>query len=102
MTTEHIVHVKAPGIRPPYYLVAELLWGAGCDFDSDGNSHTPEDGEWTELSLVLRSDVGQRVDIDPVSTEPLVLGVRSTHESLASQAARFLALHTGGALVGGV
>jgi hypothetical protein len=102
MSTDHVIHIKTPGPRPPFIRIAEYLWGTGCDVDSDGNSRTPDDREWTELSLVLRADVGQRIDIDPVSVEPLVLLVRSPQESLSMRVAEFIASYSGGALLGGV
>ena len=87
MSTDHVIYIKIPGPRPPFFRIAEHLWGVGCDVDSDGNSRTPDDCEWTELSLVLRGDVGQRIDVDPVSFEPLVLLVRSPQESLSKRVA---------------
>lgn len=93
---DYSLHVVAPGPRPPFFHVAELLWGAGCNIDSDGDSDTPDDRHWTELTIVLRSDPGQRVDIDPISNDPLILAVRSSHQSLCEQAAEFIAAVSGG------
>lgn len=89
--------VIKPGPRPPFGQVAANLW---CDapFDSDGNSESPGDSSWTELTIALRPECKQRVDIDPVCDSPLVLKVVSSSPSLAEQAARFLALHTQGQL----
>ncbi len=94
---EYLVNIVEPGPRPHYCRVAEHLWGAGCNIDSDGNSQTPEDTQWTELTIELRGGDGQRVDIDPVSTEPLVLQVRSSSLRLAEEVAKFIADHAGGA-----
>lgn len=82
--------------------IVEHLWGTGASVDSDGDSRSPDDRRWTELSLELRSSPGLRVDIDPVEHQPLVLEVRSCHESLARELAKFLAKESGGSLIGQV
>lgn len=51
---------------PPYYKIADALWGADANIDSDGDSVTPDSTAWTELTLILRSDETQRIDIDPI------------------------------------
>jgi len=91
--------LTASGPRPPYYSLAEHLWGAGCDFDSDGDSKEPDATDWTELTVILRSAPEQRVDIDPVDDqELLVLAIRSDCEELARRAAEFLQREAGGEL----
>jgi hypothetical protein len=93
---DHFLHVVAPGLRPPFFHVAEHLWGAGSNIDSDGNSNTSDDRQWTELTVILRSDPEQRVDIDPISNDPLILAVRSSHQSLCKMAAEFIVAVSGG------
>lgn len=97
--------LTAPGPRPAYYKVAEYLWGADCDFDSDGDSDHPEATEWTELTVTLRAapaeqDNGaERVDIDAVrGSGPLVLAIVSENADLACKAAEFLHRESGGEL----
>lgn len=82
--------IHAPGPRPPFLLVAEHLWGAGIDFDSDGDSRTPDDPNWTELTVIRRGESSERVDVDPVSESPLVLKVVSESRDLALRLANFL------------
>ena len=82
--------------------IVEHLWGTGSNVNSDGDSRSPDDRRWTELSLELRSSPGLRVDVDPVELQPLVLEVRSNHESLARELAKFLAKESGGSLIGPV
>src|SRR5215475_1854413 len=95
----HCIYLIAPGPRPFSGDVAEDLWGPGCNIDSDGNDdQAPLDG-WTELTVALRPECEQRVDIDPLDgREPLVLVIRSEHEELARKAALFLQSETGGEL----
>jgi hypothetical protein len=93
----HRIYLIAPGPRQFFGDVADHLWGPGCDVDSDGNADDrPSDG-WTELTVILRPDYDQRVDIDPLDDrEPLVLVIRSQQEALARQAANFLQSVAGG------
>jgi len=95
---KYTIHLKGLGPRPAYYLIAEQLWGAGRDIDSDGNSSSSEDTEWTELTLSLRGEDRQHLEIDPLPSQPLVLAVRSSQESLARRAAEFIVSVSGGSL----
>jgi len=93
-------YLISPGPRPPYYRIAEHLWGAGCDIDSDGDSDQPDATDWTELTIVLRSGGGDepRVDIDPLDRPSLVLCVQSDDAALAEKAAEYLRKEAGGTL----
>lgn len=97
MSGEYRFNVVQPGPRPPYYRLAEHFWGAGCNIDSDGNSETPDDTQWTELTVELRA-TGERIDVDPISLRPLVLQVRSSSMKLAREAAKYLADYCGGTI----
>jgi hypothetical protein len=77
--------------------LAHHLWG-GVDFDSDGNSETPADVNWTELTLTRRPHNDERVDIDPVSEDPLVLKISSATPGLARRTAEFLTRLCGGSM----
>lgn len=87
---EAIFYINPTTDRPEFYLVAEHLWGKNVNIDSDGNSTDPADKKWTELTIINRSEPGQRIDIDPVQTEPLILKVVGP-EALAKKAAIYLA-----------
>ena len=93
------VLLKSPGPLPPYFNVAQHLWGADCDFDSEGDSDPADSPYWTELTLRLRPDLDQRIDIDPHSIDPLVLVIRSTDELLAMTTAEYLQARAGGEIV---
>lgn len=96
MSRDYRINIAEPGPRPPYYRVAEHLWGVGCNIDSDGNSQAPEDTQWTALTVELRGATEQRVDIDPLSTEPLILQVRAPSMQLAQEVAKFIVECSGG------
>ena len=90
MSTNKILYISPKLDRPKYYLVAEHLWGNTNEIDSDGDSKTPDDKNWTELTLINRSNQNQRIDIDPVHTNPLILKIVGP-ESLVVKAANYLA-----------
>ena len=96
----HTLYIIRPGPRPPFGELAEHLWGAGCNINSDGDSADPWDVGWTELTVELRDGgtVDDRVDVDPVSEEPLVLKVQSRSSDLVHRAAEFLARATSGVI----
>ncbi|ACM28548.1 hypothetical protein EXN67_08275 [Rhizobium rhizogenes] len=95
----YIFLLTSPGRRPPYYTLAEHLWGAACNVDSDGDSSDPDAADWTQLTLRLRLCETERIDIDPISSAgTLVLSIRSEREDLAHRAAVFLCEKAGGIL----
>lgn len=87
-----------PGPRPPSYEVAQELWG-GRDYDSDGDSQAADDSNWTELTVSLRPDCVERIDIDPIGTaDRLVLRIVSENGDLVRRAPTFLLRRAGGSL----
>lgn len=99
MRIDSVLYLVDPGARPAYYLVAEHLWGADANIDSDGDSSSTDDIHWTELSLRLRGG-GQdaEVHVDPISTQPLVLKIRSSDASIVRRVAEYLQEHSGGTI----
>ncbi|QPI53295.1 hypothetical protein IV454_16145 [Massilia antarctica] len=96
---DHAGYLRNPGPRPAFSRLAEHLWGADADIDSDGDSTHPEDAGWTGLTLILRASPDrQRVDVVPVSQDPLVLAIRSADASLAARALGHLQEHAGGTI----
>ena len=89
-SSTHVVRIRATTSRPAFWKLAEHLWGTGCDIDSDGDSRTPDDEEWPELTLSLRGKPDQHVTVDPLPEEPSTLAVRSTDPGLAKKAAAYL------------
>ena len=92
-------YLTSPGTRPPSAFVVRHLWGGECDIDSDGNEDQLLVGGWTELTVALRPECKERVDVDPIDdSEPLVLVIRSESSDLAKRTALFLQFHSGGNL----
>ncbi len=75
---------------PPYYKIADYLWGSDANIDSDGNSESPESTEWDELTLMLRDDTEQRIDIDPIEGDGKHLLLRASNEQLQSKVVSYL------------
>lgn len=94
MPSPHALLLQQPGPRPAFYRVAEHLWGAGCNVDSDGDSRTTDDDQWTELTLILRNSS----HIEPLSLTPLVLLIRASQADLGQKAAQFIQSVAGGTL----
>lgn len=103
MTNETVFYLVDPGERPPFGRVADELWGPQANVDSDGNSRTSDDTQWTELSLILRDGSDETyIHIDSVTTFPLVLQIRSFDAGLAERAAGFLGKETKGSIKSGM
>ena len=62
--------------------------GKDADIDSDGNSDHPSSTDWNELTLVLRSDESQRVDIDPTGDNHL--SISSENSEILRKVVSFL------------
>lgn len=93
------VFVEVRGPRPPLDAVIDHLWGVGTDVDSDGDSRTADDREWTELWVAKRPECSEVVSVSPESETPLVLEVASDSKDLAERAAKFIARETNGRVV---
>ena len=81
---------KVVGNMPPYYAVAEAIWGRGVDVDSDGDSSTPDATDWRELTFILRPDYEERLDIDPTSEDPDVVVIQATSQDILDRTFKFL------------
>jgi hypothetical protein len=91
--------VEVTGPRPPYGAVIDHIWGSGVDVDSDGDSRSPEDREWTDLWVAKRPECTEIVSVMPESESPLVLAVESDSIELAQGAAAFIAQEANGRIV---
>ena len=87
---EHFRKAKVIGNMPPFYEVAEAIWGRGVDIDSDGDSSHPEDTNWRELTVTLRPDCDQRLDIDPTEKDRDIVFLRATSHEILERALDFL------------
>lgn len=100
MQNDTILYLISPQRRPPCYFLSDYLWGINANIDSDGNSRWPDDTEWAELSLILRDgEEDVQVHVDPVSTDPLILQIRSPNADLAKRTATYLSEQVDGRLI---
>ena len=84
------IEMQLIGALPPCFLISDYLWGEGANIDSDGNSVTPQDTNWTELTLILRANEKKRIEIDPIEGKTGFLIVKSTDEKLAHSVVNYL------------
>jgi hypothetical protein len=91
--------VRCDGPRPSLNVIVAELWGRDADVDSDGNSNSPDDQLWTELTLENRAISGSRIDVDPVSELPLVLKVQADNEELRNRLVALLVRLSGGSVL---
>jgi hypothetical protein len=96
MSTCYSVQLTPEGPLPDFYCIAEHLWGAGCNVDSDGDCTGSDRRQWTELTLSLRGTSGERIDIDQLSLMPLTLVIRSSHAILCQRVADYIVSVSGG------
>jgi len=82
--------VDIVGSMPPYYEVAYAIWGNDADFDTDGDSDTPESTSWRELTVTLRPDYKERLDIDPFEDNMQKLNIKATSQDVLERACAFL------------
>ena len=66
--------------------------GEDPHIDSDGDSYDPDSTSWTELTLILRSDENQRIDIDPIEGKNALM-LRTTSKELKLKVLSFLKNH---------
>lgn len=88
--TPFLLEVKLTGKLPPYGSVADALWGVGCDFKSDGNASHRTDQNWTELTMILRPDWSERIDIDPSPEIPKNIVIHASSEALLEKVYQYL------------
>lgn len=74
------------GDMPPFVKIAYALWGENVNFDSDGDSTTPDATDWRELTLIRRPECDERLDIDPIQedSEKVLLQASSEHVLLTA------------------
>ena len=78
------------GAFPPFFKISDFLWGSEANIDSDGDSVPINSINWTELTLQLRSELEERIDIDPLEGSTGFFKLRATNEELAKKTISFL------------
>jgi len=89
-STQHVAKAKVVGSMPPYWEVAEAIWCKGVDFDSDGDSFPAESTSWRELTVSLRPEQNQRLDVDPISEDRDIVRIVGTEDWILNAACEFL------------
>ena len=93
-TTQYCI--KGPGKRRAFKDYISFLWGDSQNCDTDGDAKSATDHDWTELTIINRRNLSERVDVDPCASNPLTLAIGSESNHLAARLAYALAITTGG------
>ncbi|MCP8465612.1 hypothetical protein NK553_16810 [Pseudomonas sp. ZM23] len=91
-------HVRVNGERPDFRVFIDLLFGAGCNVDSDGDARSPSARDWAWLYLREREERSAAVEIQACADDPGLFGIHSENPELATLAALYL-LHRCGSIL---
>jgi hypothetical protein len=96
MKEPYSIQVECRGPRPEAGAISIVAWGRPTEVHLAGDFEGPTDESWTRLSVVRVDNAEQRIDIEPVSREPLVLRVSSSEKKCADNVAFFIAMESHG------
>ena len=96
MTEPNSIQVECRGPRPDAGSISIVAWGGPTEVHLAGDFESPTDESWTRLSVVRADNPARRVDIEPVSREPLVLRVSSNEKKCADRVAFYIAMESHG------
>ena len=96
MTELHTIQVECRGPRPDAGSISIVAWEGPTEVHLDGDFESPADKSWSRLSVVRVDSRERRVDIEPVSQEPLVLRVSSNEKKCADRVAFYIAMESHG------
>lgn len=89
-TGEYTYVAAVVGDLPPYWQVAEALWGTGVDFDSDGDAAHRNATDWRELTIALRPHCNDRLEIDAMEGSHDMILLRASSQEILRRAVAFL------------
>ena len=90
------IHVECRGPRPEARAISIVAWDPSTEVHLAGDFENPTDESWTRLSVVRVDNPERRVDIEPVSREPLVLRVSSNEKKCTDSVAFYIAMESHG------
>ena len=88
--------VECRGPRPDAGSISTVAWEKPTEAHLSGDFESAADTSWTRLSVVRVDDAARRVDIEPLSQEPLVLRVSSDEKKCADRVAFYIAMESHG------
>jgi hypothetical protein len=86
--------------RPDFRVFIDLLFGAGWNVDTDGNSRPVNSRTWTALYIADRTRKNPPVTIEASDEDPKVFQVESKSTRLEELAALYLYLQSGASIDG--
>ncbi|WP_338762278.1 hypothetical protein WAF17_17295 [Bernardetia sp. ABR2-2B] len=96
MNTDFTFFLNPKKERPDFRLVITWLWNDLQNVDTEGNSYNPASKEWTELYIVNRENKNEKIDIYPITENPLLLEISATTKELSYKLVYFLSEQTEG------
>lgn len=96
MNTDFTFFLNPKKERPDFRLIISWLWDDEHDTDTEGDSYNPASREWTELYIANRENKNEKIDIFPITKNPLLLEISATTKELAYKLVYFLSIQTEG------
>lgn len=87
--------------RPDFRVFIDLLYGAGRNVDTDGNSNPVNSRTWTYLYMFDRESNEPPVVLLSLQANPAIFEVKSKSQALETLAALYLFLYCGKSIVFG-
>jgi hypothetical protein len=96
MKSLYSIRVECRGPRPEARAIGVVAWEGSTEVHIDGDFENPTDESWSRLTVVRADDPDRRIEIEPVSLEPLVLRISSDEKKCADRVAFFIAMESHG------
>ena len=96
MKQPYSVRVECRGPRPEARAISIVAWDSSTEVQLVGDFENPTDDSWSRLTVVRVDNPEQRIEIEPVSQEPLVLKISSNEKKCAHNVAFFIAMESHG------
>src|SRR5688572_10734755 len=93
--------VQVNGDRPDFRVFTDLLYGAGRNVDTDGDSHPVDSRTWTWLYIADRQRGAACVEIGASEKDPSIFEIQSSSAELEELASLYLFLYCGTSLARG-
>jgi hypothetical protein len=81
--------------RPIFSVFIDLLYGAGRNVDTDGDSIPADSRVWTWLYIADRESDSPSIEINASQSDPTIFEVKSESQELETLAALYLFLYCG-------
>ena len=84
------VQIHFDALLPSLNRMIAQLFGVGACVDTDGDSKSADDQEWTDMTIQRRDGARERVDVVRIAESPRTFRIRASTEELAERASAVL------------